>query len=42
MQQIIITTPDDWHLHFRDGDMLGETVPATARCLARKVVILNL
>jgi dihydroorotase len=42
MQQITITTPDDWHLHFRDGDMLGETVPATARCFARAIVMPNL
>ena len=42
MQKITITTPDDWHLHFRDGDMLGETVPATARCFARAIVMPNL
>ena len=42
MQQITITTPDDWHLHFRDGDMLAETVPATARCFARAIVMPNL
>jgi dihydroorotase len=42
MQQITITTPDDWHLHFRDGDILGETVPATARCFARAIVMPNL
>jgi dihydroorotase len=42
MQQITITTPDDWHLHFRDGDLLGETVPATARCFARAIVMPNL
>jgi dihydroorotase len=42
MQQITITTPDDWHLHFRDNDMLGETVPATARCFARAIVMPNL
>jgi dihydroorotase len=42
MQQITITTPDDWHLHFRDGDMLHETVPATARCFARAIVMPNL
>ena len=42
MQQITITTPDDWHLHFRDGDMLSETVPATARCFARAIVMPNL
>jgi dihydroorotase len=37
-----LTTPDDWHLHFRDGDMLQETVPATARCFRRAVVMPNL
>jgi dihydroorotase len=42
MQHITIQTPDDWHLHFRDGDMLGETVPATARCFARAIVMPNL
>ena len=33
MQTLTIRTPDDWHLHFRDNEMLAETVPATARCL---------
>ena len=42
MQTLTITTPDDWHLHFRDGDMLAETVPATARCFARAIVMPNL
>ncbi len=42
MNQITITTPDDWHLHFRDDDMLPETVPATARCFARAIVMPNL
>ncbi|MFT5676648.1 MAG: dihydroorotase [Paraglaciecola sp.] len=42
MQQITIQTPDDWHLHFRDGEMLQETVPATARCFARAIVMPNL
>ena len=42
MQTLTITTPDDWHLHFRDGDMLVETVPATARCFARAIVMPNL
>lgn len=39
---ITITTPDDWHLHFRDNDMLKETVPATARCFKRAIVMPNL
>lgn len=42
MTELTIQTPDDWHLHFRDGDMLRETVPATARCFARAVVMPNL
>ncbi|MCL1142345.1 dihydroorotase [Shewanella gaetbuli] len=42
MTQITITTPDDWHLHFRDGDMLGETVTATARLFKRAIVMPNL
>lgn len=42
MTDLIIQTPDDWHLHFRDGDMLRETVPATARCFRRAVVMPNL
>lgn len=42
MQEITLVTPDDWHLHFRDGDMLKETVPATARCFARAIVMPNL
>lgn len=42
MTELIIQTPDDWHLHFRDGGMLRETVPATARCFQRAVVMPNL
>jgi len=42
MNEITITAPDDWHLHFRDGDMLPETVPATARCFKRAIVMPNL
>jgi hypothetical protein len=39
---LTIQTPDDWHLHFRDGEMLKETVPATARCFKRAIVMPNL
>lgn len=42
MNQISLCTPDDWHLHLRDGDMLGETVVATARCFQRAIVMPNL
>ena len=42
MQELSILAPDDWHLHFRDGDMLNETVPATSRCFRRAIVMPNL
>lgn len=42
MERIDITTPDDWHLHLRDNDMLAETVPATSRCFHRAIVMPNL
>ena len=42
MTEITIQKPDDWHLHFRDDDMLAETVPATARCFQRAIVMPNL
>lgn len=42
MKSITITAADDWHVHFRDGEFLGETVPATARCFKRAIVMPNL
>lgn len=42
MQEITLQTPDDWHVHLRDGDMLKETVPATARCFNRAIIMPNL
>lgn len=42
MTELQLTCPDDWHLHLRDGALLGETVPATARAFARAVVMPNL
>ncbi|WP_293268516.1 dihydroorotase [Neptunomonas sp.] len=42
MTTLTIQTPDDWHLHLRDGDMLAETVAATARCFHRAIVMPNL
>lgn len=37
-----IRRPDDWHLHFRDGDMMRDVVPYTARQFARAIVMPNL
>ncbi len=42
MRKLTIQAPDDWHLHFRDGDMLLETVPATSRCFKRAIAMPNL
>ncbi|MCC5855976.1 MAG: dihydroorotase [Idiomarina sp.] len=42
MQTITMIRPDDWHLHLRDGALLHETVPATARVFHRAVVMPNL
>jgi dihydroorotase len=39
---LTITRPDDWHLHFRDGEMLTTVVPATANVFARAIVMPNL
>jgi dihydroorotase len=37
-----ITRPDDWHVHFRDGESLRYVVPDTARRFARAIVMPNL
>ena len=39
---ITIRRPDDWHLHFRDGETMRAVVPHTARQFARAVVMPNL
>lgn len=39
---ITITKPDDWHLHLRDGEMLGTAVLHTARSFSRAIVMPNL
>ena len=41
-QQITLTRPDDWHLHVRDGDILKDVVPATARHFGRAIIMPNL
>ena len=42
MNALILTRPDDWHLHLRDGDMLAAVLPDTARRFARAIVMPNL
>ncbi|RKF15819.1 dihydroorotase [Alginatibacterium sediminis] len=41
-QTLSIIRPDDWHIHFRDGDVLAEVAPATARHFGRAIVMPNL
>lgn len=42
MRTITIRRPDDWHLHFRDGAVLKQVVPPTARAFGRAIVMPNL
>ncbi len=42
MEKLIITRPDDWHLHLRNGGMLKTVLPHTARQFARAIVMPNL
>lgn len=42
MNELTITRPDDWHLHLRDGAVLGPLVSHTARQFRRAIVMPNL
>lgn len=42
MNELIITRPDDWHLHLRDGDVLPDLVRHTAERFQRAIVMPNL
>ncbi|NKC11119.1 MAG: dihydroorotase [Gammaproteobacteria bacterium] len=42
MQALEITTPDDWHLHLRDGALLEAVLPHTSAQFARAIVMPNL
>jgi dihydroorotase len=39
---LVITKPDDWHVHLRDGDVLSVVLPHTAAQFARAIVMPNL
>ena len=41
-QELIITRPDDFHLHLRDGAALTETVASAARTFGRAIIMPNL
>ena len=39
---ITLRTPDDWHLHLRDGEMLEAVAPYTAAHFGRAIIMPNL
>jgi len=39
---LVITRPDDWHLHLRDGPSLAAVLPHTARVFGRAIIMPNL
>lgn len=41
-QQITLTTPDDWHLHLRDGAAMADVVGHTAAVFRRAIIMPNL
>ncbi len=40
--QLTLIRPDDWHVHFRDGDTMRAVIGATARQFGRAIVMPNL
>ena len=42
MEQLEIIKPDDWHVHFRDDEILKAVVPETTRHFGRSIVMPNL
>lgn len=42
MDRLTLRTPDDWHLHLRDGAQLAAVLPHTAKQFRRAIVMPNL
>jgi dihydroorotase len=42
MEKLEIIKPDDWHVHFRDDEILKAVVPETSRHFGRAIVMPNL
>ena len=40
--QIVITKPDDWHLHIRDGEIMKAVLPLSYRWARRAIIMPNL
>ncbi|PUZ54815.1 hypothetical protein GQ55_5G161200 [Panicum hallii var. hallii] len=41
-EQLVITRPDDWHLHIREGGVLEAVLPHSARHFGRAIIMPNL
>ena len=42
MKNIKIIKPDDWHVHFREGELMKLLVPETSKLYNRAIVMPNL
>jgi dihydroorotase len=42
IDRLVLRQPDDWHVHLRDGAMLGAVANYTARQFARAIIMPNL
>ena len=42
LNQIVITKPDDWHLHLRDGEIMKAVLPSSYRWSRRAIIMPNL
>lgn len=42
LKELTINTPDDWHLHLRDGAVMESVLPATANHFLRALIMPNL
>ncbi|MBW0454600.1 MAG: dihydroorotase [Candidatus Kinetoplastibacterium crithidii] len=42
LDRIVITKPDDWHVHFRDGEMLDAVIFDTVKQFSRAIIMPNL
>ena len=42
MKSLEIIKPDDWHVHFRDGEILKKIIPFTVNSFGRAIIMPNL
>ncbi len=42
MEKLEIIKPDDWHIHFRDNEIMRAVIPETTRHFARGIIMPNL